>query len=115
VEPPTPRPAIVRGNQDPSPASRLRRIVLKSILLNAIIVLTSFPVLAIAGGARVVVPTLAIMAGITLVIWTATFTLFSSVAIGRLLWKTFSTSTQRKPPIAARKGGVVDRWLDGPG
>jgi hypothetical protein len=49
------------------------------------------------------------------VIWTATFTLFSCVAIGRLLWSTLSTGTRRKPAVAARRGGVADSWLDGPG
>src|SRR5215471_4184707 len=115
MEPPTPRPIIIRGNEDTSPASHFRQIVRKSILLNVVIVLTSFPVLVLAGGPRALVPTLAIMAGITLVIWTATFTLFSCVAIGRLLWTAFSTGTRRKPVLAARKGGVADRWLDVPG
>jgi hypothetical protein len=115
MNPPTSRPTIVRGDEDQSPVSHFRRIVQKSILLNVVIVLTSFPVLVLAGGPMAVVPTLAIMAGITLVIWTATFTLFSCVMIGRLLWTTFSTGPRRKPLLAARKGGVADRWLDGPG
>jgi hypothetical protein len=77
---------IIRGDEGESPASRFRRIVRKSALLNLVIVLTSFPVLVLAGGPGAVVPALAIMTGITLVIWTVTFVLFSCASIGRLLW-----------------------------
>lgn len=115
MEAPTPRPVIIRGTQDESPASSFGRIVRKSALLNVVIVLTSFPVLVVAGGPRAVVPALAIMTGITVMIWTATFALFSCVSIGRLLWTTFSSGTRRKPSVAAGKVGVGDRWLDGPG
>ncbi len=113
MEPPT--PVIIQGNEDESPASSFRRIVRKSALLNVVIVLTSFPVLVLAGGPRAVVPTLAIMTGITLMIWTATFALFSCVSIGRLLWTRSSPGTRLKPPVAVREFGVGDRWLDGPG
>jgi len=106
---------IIRGSEDQSPASRFRLIAYKSALLNAVIVLTSFPVLALAGGPRGVVPTVIIMTGLTLLIWTATFALFSCVTIVRLLWTTFSSESRRKPPIAAQRAGVADRWLDGPG
>jgi hypothetical protein len=112
---PTPNSVIIPGHEDETPASSFRRVVRKSILLNVVIVLTSFPVLILAGGPRAIVPTLAIMAGITLMIWTATFTLFSCVSIGRLLWTISFSGTRRKPPVAARRVGVADRWLDGPG
>ncbi len=115
MEPTSPRPIIIRGGEDASPAVRLRRIVRKSALLNVVIVLTSFPVLVLAGGPRAVVPALAIMAGITLVIWTVTFALFSCVSIGRLLWITFSHGPRRKPAVTPRTVGLGDRWLDGPG
>lgn len=110
-----PTPVIIRGNEDEFPPSRFRSVVLKSLLLNVVIVLTSFPVLVLAGGPGAVVPTLAIMAGITFLIWTATFALFSFVSISRLLWRSFSFGTRRKPPERARAAGVADRWLDGPG
>jgi len=112
---PTPRPVIIRDNQDEFPAWSFRGVVRRSALLNVVIVLTSLPVLLLAGGLRAVVPTLVIMVGITLMIWTATFALFSCFSIGRLLWTTFSSGTRRKPPVAARNVGVGDRWLDGPG
>src|SRR5262249_49195882 len=112
---PTSSLVIIRGSEDQSPASRFRRIAYKSALLNAVIVLTSFPVLALAGGPTAVVPTLMIMAGLTLLIWTATFALFSCATIVRLLWTTFSSKSRRKPPMAVQRVGVADRWLDGPG
>ena len=115
MDTPTLKPMIIRGNEDDSPASRFRGIVRKSALLNLVIVLTSFPVLVLAGGPRAVVPTLAIMAAITVLIWTATFTLFSCVSIGRLLWTVSSSGTRRKPPERSEAAGVADRWLDGPG
>jgi len=115
MSPPAPKLVIVPGNESESPASSFRRIIQKSLLLNVVIVLTSFPVLVLAGGQRAVIPTLAIMAGITLMIWTATFALFSCVSIGRLLWSTFSSGTRRKPQGRAKQAGVADRWLDAPG
>jgi hypothetical protein len=111
----TPRPVIIRGDEGESPASRFRRIVRKSALLNVVIVLTSLPVLVLAGGPGAIVPALAVMTGITLVIWTVTFALFSCASIGRLLWTMSSSGTRRKPSVAARRVGVGDRWLDGPG
>ncbi len=115
MDPPTLKPMIIRGDEDDSPASRFRGIVRKSALLNLVIVLTSLPVLILAGGPRAVVPTLAIMAAITVLVWTATFTLFSCVSIVRLLSAASSSRTRRKPPEAAKATGVADRWLDAPG
>jgi hypothetical protein len=112
---PAPNSVIIPGHEDESPASSFRRIVLKSALLNVVIVLTSLPVLVLAGGPQAVAPSLAIMAGITVLIWTATFAVFSCVSIGRLLWTISSSWTRRKPPVAARRIGVADGWLDGPG
>jgi thiazole synthase ThiGH ThiG subunit len=109
------RPAKVPGHEHESPASRLRSLVLKSALLNLVIVLTSFPVLVSAGGPEAVVPTLAIMAGITVLIWTATFTVFSFVSLARIVCTAISSGTRRKPSHPAEEAGVADRWLDGPG
>jgi hypothetical protein len=114
MNPPTLKPEIDPGHEDESPAASLRRIVHKSALLNLVIVLISFPVLVLAGGPKAIVPTLMIMTGITFVIWTATFTLFSCVSVGRILWAAFTYETRRKPREPARKAGVPDRWLDGP-
>jgi hypothetical protein len=54
------------------------------------------------------------MAGITVLIWTATFSLFSFVSIGRIFWNASSFGTRRKPTEPAKQAGVADRWLDGP-
>ena len=112
----SPRPSSARapGHRDRSPTSSFRRIIYKSALLNAVIVLTAFPVLVRAGGPRAVVPTLALMAGISILIWTATFTLFSFVTVIRLVWMAFSIRTRRKPAVRASRVGIADRWLDGP-
>jgi hypothetical protein len=115
MESPTPNLMIVPGNEDESPPSGLRSVVQKSALLNVVIVLTSFPVLVAAGGPRAVVPTLAIMAAITFLIWTATFTLFSFVSIGRIFWMRSPSRRRGKPLEPAKEAGVADRWLDGPG
>ena len=115
MNPPTLKLVIVPGNKEQSRPSSFRTIVHKSALLNMVIVLTSFPVLVLAGGPRAVVPTLAIMAGITFLVWTATFTLFSFVSLGRIYWTMFSPGTRRKVPNPAKEVGVADRWLDVPG
>jgi hypothetical protein len=112
---PTLNPATVRGHEDESPARGLRSVVRKSALLNVVIVLTSFPVLVAAGGPLAVVPALAIMAGISLVIWTATFTLYFVVTLPRLFGTPVASGKRLGPPQPAEAAGVADRWLDAPG
>jgi len=114
MNPPTPKPVIVPGNENESPAPSLRSIVRKSALLNLVIILTSFPVLIFAGGPKAVGPSLAIMAGISVLIWTTTFTLFSLVSLARIFWTPVSSVKRRVPPHPANEAGVADRWLDGP-
>jgi hypothetical protein len=114
MNPPTLKAATVTNNEDESPAPSLRSIVRKSALLNLAIVLTSFPVLVLAGGPKAVVPTLAIMAGISALIWTATFTLFSFVSLAGIFRTPVSPVPKRDPPHPAEEAGVADRWLDGP-
>jgi hypothetical protein len=111
---PTLRPVIVPAYENESPAPSLRRIVRNSALLNLMIVLTSFPVLIIAGGPNAVIPTLAIMAGISVLIWTATFALFSLVSLPWIFRTPVSSVTLRDPPFPAEDAGVADLWLDGP-
>lgn len=108
------KPATVRGPDNESWAPSLRSVVRKSALLNLVIVLTAFPVLVFAGGPLAVVPALAIMAGISLVIWTATFTLYFFVTLPRLFGTPVSSGKWRDPPHPAAEAGVADRWLDGP-
>ena len=114
MDPPMLKSATVRGNEDESPATDLRGIVRKSALLNVVIVLTAFPVLVFAGGPKAVVLTLAIMAGISFLIWTATFALFSFVSLARIFWTPVTTGKRRDSSHPAEKAGVADRWLDGP-
>jgi hypothetical protein len=114
MNPPKPKPVIVPGVPNESPAPSLRSIIRKSALLNVAIVLTSFPVLIFAGGPKAVVPTLAIMAGISVLIWSATFTLFSFVSLPRIFRTPVSPVTRRDPAPPAEEAGVADRWLDGP-
>ncbi|MFO0891345.1 MAG: hypothetical protein U0790_19650 [Isosphaeraceae bacterium] len=90
--------------------SGFRRVVRKSALLNLAIVLTSFPVLAWAGGANGLRATLAIMAGISLLIWASTFTFYSFASLTRL----FRTREAGKAAEPRGTKGVSDRWLDGP-
>jgi hypothetical protein len=111
---PTLKPVIVPGKENESPAPSLRSVVRKSALLNLVIVLTSLPVLIFAGGPKAVVPTLEIMAGISVLIWTTTFTLFSFVSLAWIFWTPVSTVKRTDPPRPANEAGVADRWLDGP-
>jgi hypothetical protein len=110
----TPKQLTVPRNENESPAPSLRSVARKSALLNLTIVLTSFPVLVYAGGPNAVVPTLKIMAGISFLIWTATFTLFSFVSLAWIFWTPVPSrkwSYRRHPE---KEAGVADRWLDGP-
>jgi hypothetical protein len=83
-------------------------------LLNVVIVLTSFPVLVFAGGPEAVAPALAIMAGISLLIWTVTFALYFFLTLPRLFRTPVSSRKPLDPPHPAQEAGVADRWLDGP-
>ena len=109
------KPLVAPGYENEKATPSLRSIVRKSALLNLTIILTSFPVLVFAGGPRAVVPALAIMAGISVVVWTATFTLFSFITLARIFW-TPASSLARGEPLHhhRREAGVADRWLDGP-
>ena len=111
---PSLNPTIVPGKEDMSPAPNLRSIVRKSALLNLVIVLTSFPVLIFEGGPKAVVPTLEIMAGISVVIWTATFALFSLGTLPLIFRTPVSTVKWSNGLSPANGTGVGDRWLDGP-
>jgi hypothetical protein len=114
MSPPTTKPAVVPGYENETATPSLRSTVRKSALLNLTIVLTSFPVLVFAGGPKAVVPVLAIMAGISFVIWTATFTLFSFVSLARIFLTSASSLSRPELSHQAREAGVADRWLDGP-
>jgi hypothetical protein len=114
LNPPKPEPVIIPADGNESPAPSLRRTVRNSALLNVVIVLTSCPVLLIAGGPKAVYPTLAIMVGVSVLIWIATFALFSFVSLPWLFRTPVSPLTLPDPTLPAEEAGVADRWLDGP-
>jgi hypothetical protein len=113
-DPAQPRKEIIPGNEDVSPVPIHRNIVRKSALLNVVIVLTSFPALVYAGGIKAVVPALEIMAGISVVIWTATFAMSSLVTFPRIFRAPQSSKKRSDAPHEADETAVDDRWLDGP-
>lgn len=107
-------PSGVPGSEQEPRGPGLRSVVRKSVLLNLTIVLTSFPVLVFAGGPAAVIPVLAIMAGISVLIWSTTFALFSFVSLARIFW---SPATAGNPDGRSRRrpaSGLADRWLDEP-
>ena len=111
---PTTKPVIVAGEENESPAPNLRSVVRKSALLNVVIVLTSCPILIFEGGPKAVVVTVEIMAGISVVIWAATFALFSLVTLPRL-FRTPASRVERSDDLGpANETGVADRCLDRP-
>ena len=114
MNPPKPKQAIVRADGNESPAPSLRRIVRNSALLNLVIILISCPVLLIVGGKKAVYPTVAAMVGISLLIWTVTFALFSIISLPRLFRTPVSRLILPDPTLPAEDAGVADRWLDGP-
>jgi hypothetical protein len=112
MNPPTLKPVIVYGKDDESRTPNLRSVVRKSALLNIVIVLTSCPILIFEGGPKAVVVTLEIMAGISVLIWSATFALFS---LGTLPWifrTPGSSGTHRDSSDPTEDPGVADRGID---
>jgi hypothetical protein len=86
----------------------------KSAVLNVVIVLTSFPVLAYAGGPKAVVPILKIITGISVLIWSTTFAIFSLLTLPRIIRTPVSSMKRTDPPHRTNAAGVADHWLDGP-
>jgi hypothetical protein len=109
----SPKPGS-RGDEKLWPAPSLREIIRKSALLNVAVVLTSLPVLVWAGGPRSIVPVLDIMAGISVVIWAATFSVFSFVSLARIYRSTDSSSAGNQIAPRRRQAGIADPWLDDP-
>jgi hypothetical protein len=105
---------VKTGNEIEYPRPSLRSVVRKSALLNLAIVLTSFPVLVFEVGLKAVVPALVLMAGISVLVWTATFTVFFFVSLGRVFSAPVASAARRTRLQQAESVGVADRWLDGP-
>ena len=105
------KPVSGAGHENDAPAPSLRRTVRKSALLNLVIVLTSLPVLILEGGPKVIVPTLEIMAGISVLIWTATFALFSLASLPRIFRAPESLGRRQGPREPAEGAGIDDPWL----
>jgi uncharacterized protein YybS (DUF2232 family) len=113
MNPPQRKPVMVPGSEHEPRAPSLRSVVRKSALLNLVIVLTSCPVLIFEGGTKALAVTLEIMAGISVLIWTATFALFSLASLPRIFRAPVSFVTRRELPHPAEEAGDRDRWLDG--
>lgn len=111
MNPPAFKPVIV-PTEGELRAPRLRSVVWKSALLNAVIVLTSFPVLLSAGGPKAVAPLFAIMAGISVVIWAVTFTVFSFASLPWIFRSPVSKVAPLHPVGRAQLPGLADPWLD---
>jgi hypothetical protein len=110
---PTTKPVMgsVAGDNHLRPS--LRGTIRKSALLNVAVVLTSLPVLVFAGGPRAIIPSLAIMAGISFLIWSATFAVFSFVSLARIFLTPVLTGKPRDSIDRRKQSGVADPWLDG--
>lgn len=105
------KPPLRAGDCPAAEGPSLRRVVLKSALLNLAIVVTSLPPLVFAGGRVALVSILAIMAGITVIVWAATFSVYFFISLAQI----FRAPTQHTPRrVAGHRSAVVDPWLDGP-
>jgi threonine/homoserine/homoserine lactone efflux protein len=102
------------GNEKKARAPSLRSVVRKSALLNLAVFVTAFPVLVMAGGPNAVVPALVLMAVISVLIWTATFTVFSFVSLASIFRTPVSPVAKHHPHHPTAQPGLADRWLDEP-
>jgi hypothetical protein len=106
--------AIVPGNKHKPPSPSLRSVVRKSALLNLAIVVTSFPVLVMAGGPNALIPALVLMGVISVLIWTATFALFPFVSLASIFRTPVTPVAKHHAPRPTAEAGLADRWLDEP-
>jgi hypothetical protein len=108
------KPNRIRCHDDEPSRLTLRGVVWRSALLNLVIALTSFPVLAWAGGRDAIMPLAIVLGGISLLIWAATFAVYGFVTLVSVFR---APASGRKPlaPRVAASTGLADRWLDGPG
>ena len=112
MNPPRRKPVTIDGYESEAPAPSLRSIVRKSALLNLVIVLTSCPILLFEGGPKALAVTMEIMAGISVLIWTATFALFSLASLPRIFRTPVSFVARRDASLPAEEAGAAERWLD---
>jgi hypothetical protein len=110
----TRRTTTLPRDEGKSRAPSLRSIIRKSALLNLAIVVTSFPVLVMAGGPNAAVPALALMAGISVLIWAATFALFPFVSLAAIFRTPVSSLEKPVSQLPRAESGLADRWLDEP-
>lgn len=115
MSPPTTKKERIGSDESQSPAPRLRSVVRKSALLNVTIFVTSFPVLVYEGGPKAIVPALEILAAISVLIWTATFTLYFFMTLPRLFLTPVSTVTPPDVVHTENEADGADRWLNGSG
>jgi hypothetical protein len=108
-------PDHARAIDHQSRTPRLGSVVRKSALLNLVVFLTSFPVMVYAAGPKAIVPSLFVMAAISVLIWTATFALFGFASLARIIfWRRDPSSKPSLSVISAIQTGIEDRWLDSP-
>ncbi|MHC5541071.1 hypothetical protein ACYOEI_22850 [Singulisphaera rosea] len=93
------------------PAPNFRRLVWKSALLNFGIFLSALPLAWFMGGSKAIAPALRLLLVVSLVVWSATFTISAFMS---LCW-IFRSQRQRRLRASSTGGGVADNWLDGPG
>ena len=105
----------VKGqNDDAMPPLKLRSLMWRSALLNLAVVLTALPVMASAGGPKAVVPALGVLAAVSILIWVATFAIFSLWSITRIFIR-LSLHRPRHPHESSYGvGSLADHYLDGP-
>jgi hypothetical protein len=99
---------------DGVPPPSLRSLVRKSALLNLGILLSGLPLAAAYGGPDAILPTLVLLAAVSLIVWVATFAGFSLVSLWRI-FRCQGTGVPRRPsrPTGGSEG-LSDDWLDGP-
>jgi hypothetical protein len=99
---------------DQAPPLSLGRLVRKSALLNAGIVLSALPMAALMGGPGALGPTGVLLAAVSVFLWAATFAAFSAMSLSRIFRQQASTAARRPSRRPGGRDGVADRWMDGP-
>jgi hypothetical protein len=90
----------------------LKRVLWKSALLNLVIVATALPVITYSAGPKSVVPALAVLAAVSVLVWTSTLAVFSAWSLVWIAW-TQARRAARRSARRAESGGVGDPWVDG--
>src|SRR4051794_38994096 len=108
-------PGMSKQDGTAVPALDVRGLVRKSVLLNVAIILSGLATSACLGGPATFPIAVVLLAGVSLVVWAATFAFMSSMLLLRVL----VSQGRRTPPQSlghrdGGRGGVGDEWMDGP-